>query len=134
MDMAEGPHVGVHGCPFVEVAVLSSLKQVLTSTVVRELVEDPGAVLHLGRVNLPEVPAVGQVVHIISALQHLTAEVGLLIDTNPEHSGGLKDEDQELKLPFCQHSVKISLKYRILVVLSTYTMLCVFLFLHFLAL
>lgn len=90
MHSAEGPHVGVHGCPLVEAAVLSSLQQVLTSAVVGKLVEDPGTLLHVGRVNLSEVPAVRQVVHILGALQHLTAEVGTLVDTNPEHTRGLQ--------------------------------------------
>lgn len=94
MDAAEGPHVGVHGCPLIEAAVLSSLQQVLTSTVAGELVEDPGTVQHLGRMDLPEVPAVGQVVQILSAFQHLTAEVGTLVDAYPEHTRGLQYKDQ----------------------------------------
>lgn len=91
MDAAEGSHVGVHGCPLVETAVLSPLQQVLMTPVVGKLVEDPGAVLHLGRVNLSKVPAVEQVAHVFSAVQHLTAEVRALVDTNPERGRGLED-------------------------------------------
>ena len=98
VDPAEGAHVGVHGGPLGEAAVLSSLQQVLTSTVVRELKEDPGAVLHLDGVSLLEVPALRQVVQVFSALQHLTTEVRALVDTDPEHTRGLQHKDQEFSL------------------------------------
>lgn len=94
----EGPHIGVHGCPLSEAAVLSSLQQVLASAVVWKLVEDPGTILHVGGVNLAEVPAVGKVTQIFSVLQHLTTEVGTLVDTNPEHTRDLQDKDQEFSL------------------------------------
>lgn len=97
MDAAKGPHVGVHGCPLCEAAVLPSLQQVLSSTVVGKLIENPGTVLHLGRVNLAEVPVVRQVAQIISALQHLATEVRTLIDTNPEHTRSLQDKDREFR-------------------------------------
>lgn len=96
VDPAEGAHVGVHGGPLSEAAVLSSLQQVLTSAVVRKLEEDPGTVLHLGGVSLLEVPALRQVVQVFSALQHLTTEVRALVDTDPEHTRGLQDKNQEL--------------------------------------
>lgn len=96
MDAAKGPHIGVHGCPFCEAAVLPSLQQVLSSTIVWKLVEDPGAIRHLGRVNLAEMPVVRQVAQIISALQHLATEVRTLIDTNSEHTRrSLQDKDRE---------------------------------------
>lgn len=94
MDATEGAHVGVHGCPLVEASVLSSLQQELTTAVVGQLVEDKGALQHVGRVNLPQVPAFGQVVDIFRALQHLTAEVRTLVHTDPEHVGGLKHKDR----------------------------------------
>lgn len=95
-NLAERAHIGVWACPFCEAAVLSSFQQVLVSTVVGKLVEDPGTILHLGRVNLVEVPAVKQVAQIISALHHLTTEVRTLVDTNPKHTtGSLQDEDRE---------------------------------------
>lgn len=96
MDTAERPHSGIHGCPLVEATVVSLLQQVLASAVVRKLIEDPGAILHTGRVDLPEVPAVGQVVHIFSALQHLAAEVRPFVDTNSESSRGLQGIEQDM--------------------------------------
>lgn len=89
MDTAERPHIGTHCSPLIEAAVLSSFQEILASTIVGKLVEDPSAILHLGRVNLPVVPAVGQVVLIFSAVQHLTAEVRTLINTDPECTRGL---------------------------------------------
>lgn len=94
MDAFQGPHIGVDGGPLCEAAVLSSLQQVLAPAVVGPLVEDPGAVLHLGRVDLAEGPVLGQVAHIFSEIQHLTTEVRTLVDTNPEHIRDLQDKDQ----------------------------------------
>lgn len=102
MDTAEGPHIGVHGSPLYEAAVLSLLQQVLASMVVGELVEDPGTVLHMGRVDILEGPAVGQVAHIFTELQHLTSEVKMLVDTNPERTRGLQNKDHKFSLSLCQ--------------------------------
>ena len=102
MDVADGPHIGVHGCPLDKAAVLSLLQQVLASTVVGELVEDPGTVLHMGRVDLLELPLVEQVAHIFTELHHLTAEVKTLVDANPEHTRGLQNKEHELSLSLCQ--------------------------------
>lgn len=94
MDAAEGAHAGVHGRPLVEASVLSSLQQVLAAAVVGQLVENPGAVLHVGGVNLPQVPALEQAVDVFRALQHLTSEVRTLVHSDPEHVGGLKHKEK----------------------------------------
>lgn len=48
MDMAEGPHNGVHGSILCEAAALSSLQQVLLSLVVGMVVDGPGATKRYG--------------------------------------------------------------------------------------
>lgn len=95
-DVAERAHIGVDSCPLCEATVLSSFQQVLAPAVVGELIEDPGTLRHLGRVNLSETPAVGQVAQIFSALQHLTAKVRTLEHTNPGHTRRLQDREQEV--------------------------------------
>lgn len=60
---------------------------------VRKLIEDPGTIQDLCRVNLVAMPVISQIAQILCALQHLAAEVRTLVHTNPEHTGNLRDED-----------------------------------------
>lgn len=93
-DAAEGAHVGVHGGPFSVAAVLSSLQQVLTAAVVWKLIEDPGAIFHLSRVDFVEVPVLRDVAQVLCAFVHLTAEVRTLVDTDDGRAGDLEDRDE----------------------------------------
>lgn len=60
---------------------------------VGKLMEDPGAIQDLCRVNLMAMPVISQIPQILCALQHLAAEVRTLVHPNPEHTGSLRDKD-----------------------------------------
>lgn len=91
-NTAEGANFGAHGCPLCEAPVLPLLQQVLLSMEVGKLKKNPGAIYDLCRLNLMVMPVISQITQILRALQHLAAEVGALVHTNPEHTGNLQDE------------------------------------------
>lgn len=83
----EGPPLGV-------MLVLALLQQVLAPPVVRILVEDPDALLDVGRVDVAVAPAVLQVGQVLTELHHLAAEVWMFIDADPVPAGRLENGGQ----------------------------------------
>lgn len=89
-DTLDGTHGWLKGAPLGVSPVFALLQQVLAPPVVRILVEDPGALLDVGRVDVPVTPAVLQVGHVFTEFQHLAAEVWPLVDAHPVSGGGLE--------------------------------------------
>lgn len=77
------------GPPLRVPSVFALLQQVLAPPVVRMLVEDPDAFLDLSRVDVPVAPTVQQVGHVVAELDHLAAEVRMLVDAHPVPAGRL---------------------------------------------
>lgn len=80
----------MEGTPLGVPPVLALLQQPLAPSVVGMLIEDPGALLHVGRVDVPVAPAVLQVRQVLTELHHLAAKVWSLVDANPVPVGGLE--------------------------------------------
>lgn len=80
----------MEGTPLSVPPVLALLQQVLAPSVVGMLIEDPGTLLDVGRVDVPVTPAVLQVRQVLTELHHLAAKVWPLVDANPVPVGGLE--------------------------------------------
>lgn len=78
-------------------SVFALFQQVLAPPVARMLIEDPGAVLDVGRVDVAVAPAVLQVGHVFTKLYHLATEVWTFVNADPVPGGWLKD----LKIRIC---------------------------------
>lgn len=84
----------MEGAPLGVLLVLALLQQVLAPPVVWVLIEDPDALLDVGRVNVTVAPAVLQVGQVLSDLHHLAAEVRTFVDADPVPAGRLENVEQ----------------------------------------
>lgn len=82
-DPSEGADDGASGTPFAVPPVLPGSQKVLSASVVRILIEDPVAIHNVTGVDMAMVETIRHTGTVIHEFHHVTAEVGLLIDTHP---------------------------------------------------
>lgn len=70
--------------------VFALFQQVLAAPVVWMLIEGPGAILDVGRVDVAVAPAVLQVGHVFAELYHLAVEVRTFVNADPVPAGCLE--------------------------------------------
>lgn len=87
----------MHSTPVSEVAVLASLQQILTSPIVRMLIEDPGPIQNVTGLYLTVTEAVIERGPVLTALHNLTLEVRPLIQTNTESASMLQKREWIVK-------------------------------------
>lgn len=81
-DSAEGPGGGTGSPPVTELAVLSRPQEVLTTTVVRVLVEGPVALHDVAGVDVTAVEVFLHWLTVLAELHHLPLEVGTLVNAD----------------------------------------------------
>lgn len=82
-DSPQGAHFSIHSPPVMVAPVVPRPQQILPSPVAGQLIEDPGALQHIERVNLIEVEAVLKRGAVLSDLYHLASVIFPLIKSDP---------------------------------------------------
>lgn len=94
-DPSEGTDDGAGGTPLAVPPVLPGSQEVLSASVVGVLIEDPVAIHNITGVDMAMVETVRHTGTVIHELHHVTAEVGLLIDTHPIWTTVLWDQQRK---------------------------------------
>lgn len=85
-NTSDGAHPGAHASPVVVYPVLSRGQQVLAPPVVGVLIQKPGALHHIARVDVIVMEALVEVGAVVRQLRHLSSELGALKDSHTVRS------------------------------------------------
>lgn len=97
-NVFDGSHPGAHASPLVEPPVLTRTHQVLTSAVLRVLVEDPVSTDHVARVDISGLEMFIQGGNVLSQLHHLPPELGSLIQHHFVSNFALRGKKKDFTL------------------------------------